>query len=65
MSDHRLHRKYSRYLYGPDNLLKPLATIEAELEQSELPPKTVSAILQLARQYWAELMPQPHSSRER
>ncbi|MDR7545492.1 MAG: hypothetical protein QN120_14705 [Armatimonadota bacterium] len=65
MSDHRLHRKYSAYLYGPDNLLKPLATIEAELAKSRLDPKMVSAILQLARQYWNELMPQPHDGRSK
>lgn len=65
MSDYRLHRKYSAYLYGADNLLKPLAKIEAELAQSQVDPKTASAILQLARQYWNELMPQPHDGRSK
>lgn len=57
MSAHRLHRKYASYLYGEDNILKPLARIQAELANSGLDSATVAAILNLARQYWSDVMP--------
>jgi hypothetical protein len=49
-----LHRKYSSILYGPDNLLKPLAVVQQDLEVSELPRQDRLQALRLAVLYWAD-----------
>ena len=50
-----LHRKYSSILYGPDNLLKPLAVLQQDLEASELPRQDRLQALRLAMLYWADV----------
>jgi len=49
-----LHDKYSHLIYGPDHLLKPLAILQEDLEQSGLPREDRLNALQLAALYWAD-----------
>jgi hypothetical protein len=50
-----LHKKYRHIIYGPDNLLKPLARLQHDLEQSGLPREERLQALRLAALYWADL----------
>jgi len=50
-----LHQKYRHIIYGPDNLLKPLARLQHDLEKSGLPREERLRALRLAALYWADL----------
>jgi hypothetical protein len=50
-----LHQKYRHIIYGPDNLLKPLARLQHDLEKSGLPREERIRALRLAALYWADL----------
>jgi hypothetical protein len=56
-----LHRRYSRLLYGPDHLLRPLSVLQDDLETSGLPRQDRVRAFRLAASYWADVTRVPVS----